>query len=197
VTDLAERRDVETEVYQPAEDSALLASTVVDRIEDGDRVLEVGTGSGWIAEQIAAETGASVVASDVNPHACVQARERGLAVARTDLVAGFRDGAFDVVVFNPPYLPEDAAAAREDWMEQALSGGESGRAVVEPFVASVARVLADDGVAFMLVSSLTGVDEVVAFAGECGFSVVAIADESYPFETLTVLELVPASSAVQ
>jgi release factor glutamine methyltransferase len=197
VTDLAERRDVETEVYQPAEDSALLASTVVDRIEDGDRVLEVGTGSGWIAEQIAAETGASVVASDVNPHACVQARERGLAVARMDLVSGFRDGAFDVVVFNPPYLPEDAAAAREDWMEQALSGGESGRAVVEPFVASVARVLADDGVAFMLVSSLTGVDEVVAFAGECGFSVVAIADESYPFETLTVLELVPASSAVQ
>lgn len=194
MTDLAERRDVETTVYQPAEDSALLAAAVVDRIDAGDCVLEVGTGSGWVAERVARETGATVVASDVNPFACEQARERGLAVARTDLVAGFRDAAFDVVVFNPPYLPADAAAARDDWMERALSGGESGRAVVEPFVETVARVLEPGGVAYVLVSSLTGVDAVVEFAGERGFSVVAVAEASYPFETLSVLQLVPASA---
>jgi len=192
VTDLAERRGVETTVYQPAEDSALLAGEAVERVAGDDRVLEVGTGSGWVAERVRAETGASVVASDVNPHACEQARDRGLPAVRADLVAPFRAGAFDVVLFNPPYLPEDAAAAREDWMERALSGGDDGRAVVEPFLDAVGRVLAPGGSALVLVSSLTGVDEVVAYAGDRGFSAVAVADESFPYETLTVLKLVGA-----
>jgi release factor glutamine methyltransferase len=191
VTDLAERRGVETTVYQPAEDSALLTAVAAESIASGDRVLEVGTGSGWVAERVASETGASVVASDLNPHATRQARERGLEVVRADLVSAFRDGAFDVVLFNPPYLPEDAAAAREDWMETALSGGENGRAVVEPFVEAVDRVLAPDGYVLVLVSSLTGVAEVVEFAGDRGFSAVAMREESYPFETLSVLKLLP------
>jgi len=192
VTELAERRGVETTVYQPAEDSALLATVAEDDVAASQRVLEVGTGSGWVAERVSEETGASVVASDLNPHATRQARGRGLEAVRADLVAPFRDGAFDVVLFNPPYLPEDAAAARDDWMECALSGGEDGRAVVEPFLDAVGRVLADGGFALVLVSSLTGVDEVVEFAGERGFSAVALREESHPFETLSVLKLLPA-----
>ncbi|WP_435358314.1 HemK2/MTQ2 family protein methyltransferase [Haloarchaeobius sp. DFWS5] len=198
--DLAERRGVETEVYQPAEDSHLLAETAVadlaacsDESASGGLALEVGTGSGYVAEQVAAETDCDVVASDLNPHACRQARERsthGVSVVRADLVSPFADGVFDAVLFNPPYLPEDAAAARDDWMEVALTGGEDGRAVVDPFLDSVGRVLSSDGAVYLLVSSLTGVDEVVDRAAENGFSAVALRDESFPFETLTVLKLV-------
>ncbi|WP_435332706.1 HemK2/MTQ2 family protein methyltransferase [Haloarchaeobius sp. TZWWS8] len=192
--DLAERRGVETEVYQPAEDSHLLAEAAVDDLagRTGGLALEVGTGSGYVAESVAAETALDVVATDINPHACRQARERsdhGVSVVRADLVSGFRDGAFDAVLFNPPYLPEDAAAARDDWMEVALTGGEDGRAVVDPFLDSVPRVLAPGGAVYLLVSSLTGVDEVVERAAENGFSAVALRDESFPFETLTVLKL--------
>jgi release factor glutamine methyltransferase len=189
MTDLAELRDAETPVYQPAEDSRLLASVVVDHVDADERVLEVGTGSGYVAETVAAETGARVVGSDVNPHACEQARERGVEAVRADLVAPFRDAAFDAVLFNPPYLPTDPETERDDWMERALSGGESGRAVIEPFLDVVGRVLAPDGRAFLLVSSLTGVDEVVERAAANGFSAVALRDESFPFETLTVLKL--------
>jgi release factor glutamine methyltransferase len=192
VTDLAERRGVETTVYQPAEDSALLAAVAEDSVASGERVLEVGTGSGWVAERVASETGANVVASDLNPHATRQARDRGVEAVRADLVSGFRGGSFDVVLFNPPYLPEDAAAAREDWMETALSGGEDGRAVVEQFVDAVGRVLAPEGYVLLLVSSLTDVEAVASYAGERGFSTVAMREESYPFETLSVLKLLPA-----
>lgn len=190
--DLAERRGVETEVYQPAEDSHLLAEAVVADGVSGT-VVEVGTGSGYVAERIAAETGSQVVATDLNPHACVQARERtehGVEVVRADLLEPFRAGAFDAVVFNPPYLPTDDAAARNDWMEVALTGGEDGRAVVDPFLDDVGRVLAPGGAVYLLVSSLTGVDEVVDHAAGNGFSAVALRDESFPFETLTVLKLV-------
>ncbi|RBI61834.1 methyltransferase [halophilic archaeon] len=189
MTDLAELRDAETPVYQPAEDSRLLATVVVDHVGADERVLEVGTGSGYVAETVAAETGARVVGSDVNPHACEQARERGVETVRADLVAPFRDAVFDAVLFNPPYLPTDPETERDDWMERALSGGESGRAVIEPFLDAVGRVLAPDGRVFLLASSLTGVDEVVERAAANGFSAVALRDESFPFETLTVLKL--------
>ncbi|MDF9746838.1 HemK2/MTQ2 family protein methyltransferase [Natrinema salsiterrestre] len=186
---LEERRDREPDVYQPAEDSELLAEAACERLGGSDLVLEVGTGSGYVAGRIADGTSARVIASDLNPHAVRQARREGVETVRADLVSPFRDETFDAVVFNPPYLPTDPENEWDDWMEHALSGGEDGRAVIDPFLDNVGRVLAPDGVVYLLVSSLTGVDGVVERAGEAGFSAVAVADESFPFETLTVLEL--------
>ena len=93
-------------------------------------------------------------------------------------------------MFNPPYLPTDEAEEWNDWMEVALSGGETGREVIDPFLAVVGRVLAPGGYVLLLVSSLTGVEAVVETAAESGFSAIALHDESYPFESLTVLKLV-------
>jgi release factor glutamine methyltransferase len=169
-------------VYQPAEDSHLLAEVAAEEIGGDELVLEVGTGSGYVSEYVAAETGARVVGADVNPHACERARERGVEAVRADLVSPFRDEAFDAVLFNPPYLPTDPDEERDDWMERALSGGESGREVIDPFLDAVGRV-------YLLVSSLSGVEEVVSRAGANGFSAVALRDESFPFETLTILKL--------
>jgi release factor glutamine methyltransferase len=190
MSDLADRRGSNTEVYQPAEDSLLLAEAAVEEVSTRARVLEVGTGSGYVAATVSDETGASVVGADLNPYACLQARDRGVPVVRGDLVSPFRDDAFDVVLFNPPYLPRDEAAARDDWMEVALSGGESGRAVVDPFLDDVGRVLAPNGFVLLLVSTLTGIDEVVERASANDFSAAAVREESFPFETLTVLKLV-------
>ncbi|MDJ1431784.1 HemK2/MTQ2 family protein methyltransferase [Halostagnicola sp. A-GB9-2] len=187
--DLANQRGVETDVYQPAEDSQLLAEAACDRLDERDLVLEVGTGSGYVATRIAEETGSRVIASDVNPHALEQARGDAVEPVQADLVSPFANDVFDAVVFNPPYLPTESENEWDDWMERALSGGEDGREVIDPFLDAVGRVLAPDGLVLLLVSSLTGVDEVVGRAGENGFSAVAVADESFPFETLTVLEL--------
>jgi release factor glutamine methyltransferase len=185
--DLAARRGLEREVYQPAEDSRLLAEAAVEHARG--RTLEVGTGSGWVAERIATETDADVVASDYNPAACRQARDRGLPVVRADLVEPFRAGSFDTVAFNPPYLPTDPDNEWDDRMERALSGGESGRDVIDPFLDTVGRVLRSDGRVLLLVSSLTGFEAVVARAEANGFAVSTVRQESYPFEVLSILRL--------
>ena len=189
--DLAKRRGLETDVYQPAEDSALLASATVEAVESGDTVLEVGTGSGWVAAQVRETREARVIATDVNPYACRQAHDRGLEVVRADLVSPFRDSSFDVVAFNPPYLPTDPDNEWDDWMEAALSGGETGRRLVEPFLERVGRVLAPGGCVLLLVSSLTDREAVESIAADAGFEAEAVREESYPFETLWVLRLVP------
>lgn len=189
---LADARDPSA-VYGAAEDSRLLAETAVGYVEAGDLVLDVGTGSGYVGRRIREETGARVVGSDVNPIACRRAAGAGLQVARGDLLEPFRREAFDAVVFNPPYLPTDPDREWDDWMERALSGGESGRAVVEPFLADLRRVLVPGGEAFLLVSSLTGVDAVRDHARAHGLTTMEAADEAHPFERLVVLHLRPAS----
>ena len=185
---LADERGVET-VYQPAEDSRLLAETVVDHVASDDRVLDVGTGSGYVAARVAGETGATVVGSDINPDACRQAHGAGVPAVRADMFGPFCDEAFDAVVCNPPYLPTPPEHEWDDWMEQALSGGEDGRAMVDPFIEGVGRVLVEGGEAYLLVSTLTGLDAVRESATACGFETAVVEEESHPFERLVVLEL--------
>jgi len=190
--DLADRRGMETDVYQPATDSRLLAEASIDRLSarSPGRVLEVGTGSGYVAEELQETLRWDVIASDLNPNACRAAHDRGIDVVRGNLVEPFDAETFDAVVFNPPYLPTDPSVERDDWMEVALSGGPSGRAVIEPFLETVRRVLTPGGVVLLLVSSLTGLSDVTELAGDAGFSAIEVTTESFPYESLTVLELV-------
>lgn len=184
---LAETRGMTT-VYEPAEDSRLLAETVLERT-DGGRVLEVGVGSGYVAARIAAETDAGVVGCDINPDACRRARSEGIDVVRSNLVDPFAANSFDVVCFNPPYLPTPPEREWDDPLEHALSGGEDGRRLIRPFLAGVGRVLRPDGRVYLLVSSLTDVEAVVELADTGGLDAVEIASEPFPFERLVVLEI--------
>lgn len=186
---LADSRDVES-VYQAAEDSDLLARTAIEYVEAGDRVLDVGTGSGYVAS-VLGDAGADAVGVDLSPLACQQAASNGVAVVRGDLVAPFREGVFDLVVFNPPYLPTPEDQEWDDWMEHALSGGEDGRRLVDPFLDDVARVLRPDGEIFLLVSSLTDPEAVREYARERGLESERVAGEKHPYEELVVLRFVP------
>jgi len=187
---LADRRDL-PEVYQPAEDSHLLARTARE-YAPGARALDVGTGSGYVAATLR-DAGAAVVGTDRTPAACRQAREAGVAVVRATLADPFVTDAFDLVTFNPPYLPTPEDVGFDDPMERALSGGPDGRQVIDPFLATVGRVLAPDGVVLLLASTLTDVDAVRDLARDAGFATARIAEESFPFERLVVLELRPES----
>ncbi|WP_435128870.1 HemK2/MTQ2 family protein methyltransferase [Halobaculum sp. D14] len=187
---LAARRGLGDPVYAPAEDSGLLAEAGAERARGV--ALEVGTGSGWVAAQVRDRADVErVVGSDVNPHACEQARDRGVEAVRADLLAPFAADSVDTVLFNPPYLPTDPDAEWDDWQEAALSGGESGRELIEPFLDDVARVLRPGGVVLLLVSSLTGFGAVVEYAVDAGFDAETVVEESYPFESLSVLALTP------
>ena len=64
-------------------------------MKPGDQVLEVGTGSGLIAAEIAGIT--RVVATDINPHAVLCARKKGVEVVHDDLFCGIRS-LFDVIL---------------------------------------------------------------------------------------------------
>ncbi|WP_067049495.1 HemK2/MTQ2 family protein methyltransferase [Methanofollis ethanolicus] len=175
------------QVYEPAEDTFLLRDAALAEVRPDDRVLEVGCGSGAVSTSLL-DRAASVVATDINPHAVGAGWERGVETVRTDLMAGLR-GPFDLVLFNPPYLPTQPEERIDDWLEYALDGGPTGRATIERFAADVGRVLAPFGRVLLLVSSLTDPDEVRKLFACLGYIVLLAAEEKAEDEDLLVLRI--------
>ena len=187
---LADRRGLDRTVYDPAEDSGLLATAVIDNVDSASFVIDVGTGSGYVGARIQDEIGAPVLGIDLNPHACRRAKDAGIPAIRGDLLTGIGAGTADLVVCNPPYLPTEPDEERDDWLETALSGGPTGRAVIDRLIPDLDRVLVEGGNAYLLVSSLMDIDAVRETIRANGFVATECdRDDSFPFEVLVVLRL--------
>jgi release factor glutamine methyltransferase len=174
------------QVYSPEMDTYLLLECALQEVRPGDRVLEVGTGSGYIASRLMGK--AHVVATDINPYAVREARDLGVDVVRTDLVDGLC-GQFEMILFNPPYLPTQPEERISDWLEHALDGGVSGREVITRFAGQVGRVLAHGGRILLLISSLTCIHEVEMIFRNLGYEVRIARERDVFEETLLVLKI--------
>ena len=177
------------QLYQPEADTYLLLDAAKKELKPDDRVLEVGTGSGLISLELAKN--AAVVATDINPHAALCAHCSGVEVVHNDLFAGIR-GTFNLILFNPPYLPTQPEERIADWLEYALDGGVNGRAVIGRFAAEAGRVLAPGGRILLLVSSLTGLMEVNDLFSRHGFSCQTVIQQVVEDEVLYVIRIVRA-----
>ncbi len=175
------------QVYQPEADSYLLLDAARKEVKAGDRVLEIGTGSGLISCELSLTY--DVVATDINPHAVLCARSSGVTVVRSDLFAGIK-GTFDLILFNPPYLPTQPDERIDDWLEYALDGGNTGRVVIERFAADVGLVLAPHGRILLLISSLTGLKEVIDLFSRLGFKAEIMMTQKIEDEFLYVLKMI-------
>jgi release factor glutamine methyltransferase len=182
------------QVYSPEADTMMMLAAARAEARPGDRVLEVGTGSGLIATEIGRIT--RVVATDINPHAVFCASKAGADVVRTDLFAGIR-GPFDLVLFNPPYLPTQPEERIDDWLEYALDGGENGRAVIERLARDIGDVLAPDGRLLLLISSLTGLSDVQELFTDQGYSVGIALQQDVEDEVLSVLKIIRKNPGIQ
>ena len=183
------------QVYSPAEDTFLLLEAARQEIQPGDRVLEIGTGSGFVAEALGKAV-QCMIATDISPYATAAAYGKGVMVIRTDLSDGVR-GQFDLILFNPPYLPTRKEERICDWLEYALDGGANGRDVIERFLKGIGRVLAPGGRILLLISSLTGLHEVISLAERHGFSTTVVRTQIVEDEKLYVLRSMCKNDRIQ
>ena len=181
------------EVYEPAEDTHLLLRVALEEVGPEDRVLEMGCGHGMISKRLVSLS-KNVLATDVNPNSVKILRRVGIDTVQADLFCGIRSK-FDLVLFNPPYLPTGEEEVLKGWLNFAFDGGKTGRDTINRFLEMVGDHLEPErGRALLLVSSLSGPLEVVEKARKEGLSVEVVAKEKYFFEELLVLRLTLSSS---
>lgn len=178
------------EVYPPSDDSILLIESL--DVREGERVLEVGCGSGVVSIHCALN-GCEVTAVDINPRAVELTRRNASAngadveVLESD-VYGNVDGRFDTIVFNLPYLPVD----EEGLLAKAWSGGADGLGPLPRLLEGAPGHLLPGGKIIVVVSSLTE-PRALENALE-GCDVRTVGELKLFFERLSVLEIRPKRS---
>ncbi|MBZ9570054.1 methyltransferase [Methanobrevibacter sp. TMH8] len=189
--------ETEEMVYEPSDDSFLLAENL--DINSGDRVLEIGTGSGIIA-MYASKLADEVVATDINFNA-VQLAEKNFSsndINNIKLLFGDlfepvraefegKDQKFDVILFNTPYLPTDDCEILEDNLNYAFDGGLDGRKVIDRFLNEVKDYLNEGGRVQLIQSSLSNVEETLLRLEELGFITEITASEKFFFEEIVLI----------
>ena len=179
-------------VYEPAEDSFLLADAALKEAGPSMRILEVGTGAGFVSAVLLANLkDIRLVATEINPHAACCAKANGVEVIRTDLFKGVRprspETRFDLILFNPPYLPTSGEEKVPGWLNYAFDGGTSGRETLDRFLDEARDYLKPGGKILVLISSITGLDAVKKKMKGLGFEIDVIERKKVSFEELIVV----------
>jgi len=151
-----------SEIYQPAEDSFLLAECAKEFLESSKinkkriKVLDMGSGSGIQSASLIKEgvPEKNIVLVDINPNA-ISFLKKKFTKSRIILSNLFEKlnpekNKFDFILFNPPYLPENKFDKGLD-----TTGGKNGSEVINNFLVQAKKYLNKNGKILLLASSLT------------------------------------------
>jgi release factor glutamine methyltransferase len=172
-------------VYKPSDDSFLLADNI--EVKEGGRVLDLGTGCG-IFGIIASKLGGVVTSSDINDDAIKCARKNAksnsvnITFVKSDLFENIK-GEFDLIMFNPPYLPKEPND-KNDELKKAWDGGDIGIEVTQRFLGELKNHLSKEGKALMVQSSLSMPENTPDFFKKFGLFYKTVDERPFFFEKL-------------
>ena len=177
-------------MYQPAEDSFLMSRILKEQVPDlikknpDLKFLEIGAGSG-IHLETAKNLGIkkeNIFSSDIDKKSVSHCNVLGFNCIQSDLFEHIL-GKYDLIIFNPPYLPEDAREPKNSKL--ATTGGKKGNEIILRFLKNAKNYLKIGGKIFLITSSLS---EDVNFE-KLGYIAKEIGCENLFFERLCIWEL--------
>jgi len=120
------------------------------------KFLEIGSGSG-IQLTTAFKSGVkrkNIFACDLNPKSIKHCKKLGFNCIKSSLFSKIK-GKFDLIVFNPPYLP----ACKHDKKIDTTGGKKADKTILD-FLKNLKKHLKPKGKALLLLSSLTPIEKI-------------------------------------
>lgn len=167
-------------MYVPSDDTFLLAECI--KQYSGRWALEIGVGSGVLLNLLE-KSFANVAGSDIDLRALQHCRGRSDAMLVCCDAASVFAGRFDLIVSNPPYLPDDKVR------DTTVHGGPAGIETTIHFIQSAIPLLASGGRMLFVVSSLTDSSAVDKLVAEKKMSKKVVKEKRMFYETLSIVEL--------
>ena len=155
-----------------------------------ESALDIGTGDGFLSVKLAGRV-RSVLAADIDPKAAQAAeknfRRHSIANAQaavSDVYAGLPSGRFDVILANPPYLPQPDSAAPAG-ADSAWNGGPDGREIIAKIVSGAKERLAKNGRLYLSESSASDIRKTARELEGAGFQTEILAQRFMPFSSVS------------
>lgn len=189
-------------MYLPSDDSILLADCLKEY--HGNSALDIGLGSGIIAETLCRNF-EYVVGSDIVIDTLESYRENGVRYHKTDnkrskygngfelvcsdAAAAFRANIFDLIVSNPPYLPDDYGYKGKRIYDRTIYGGATGIELTLCIVRSSIPSLVREGSIILIVSSLSDLSRLHQLTHQLDLNMRKITEKKLFFETISAMEI--------
>jgi release factor glutamine methyltransferase len=176
-------------MYAPSDDTFLLADCI--RQYSGRRALEIGVGSGLLLD-ILEKNFAYVAGSDIDLQALQHCKQQKISSAHVLLVccdagSAFGTGKFDLIVSNPPYLPNDNNSNNN--ILDPVHGGPTGIEATVHFINSALPLLAGDGKLLIVISSFANSSALDKVVLENNMHKKVVKEKRLFYETLSIVEL--------
>ncbi|RLG13869.1 MAG: methyltransferase [Candidatus Nanohalarchaeota archaeon] len=181
-------------VYEPSEDTFLLMDSLrYLNIRPTDNILEIGTGTGIIALH-AAKHAKQVTATDINSYALNCAKKNAelnninnIEIIKSNLFANISKR-YNIIIFNPPYLPQEKSETSDDIIDCAWNGGKDGRETTGKFLNLAPLYLKETGQILILDSSKSKYKKTLDTLRKKGFTVKIVKRMNLFFEELVVIK---------
>ncbi|MFO8110671.1 MAG: HemK2/MTQ2 family protein methyltransferase [Thermoplasmata archaeon] len=179
------------EVYSPDEDTYLLLDLI--NIDKGEDVLEIGSGTGIISLHCASY-GANVTAVDINEKAVLLTKINSEYnnipledVRWSDMFLNI-DGLWDVIIFNPPYLPNVKGYSKDPRWDGGIQGDET----VIRFLESAYSYLRPGARVYFCSSDMAPLTRIYNTI-EAGYFIIEQREKTFDFESIYVFALMAAN----
>lgn len=170
-------------MYLPSEDSIFLSNTV--NHYHGNLALEIGTSSGIILKELS-KNFRIVIGTDIDFDSLkhLQSVLKNSRLICCDAATAIRNIEFDLIVTNPPYLPDNP-----NYVDRTIDGGPTGIEVSVHILASVLEKLSEKGKILIMVSSLSKKKKLESFISDNNLIMKQIAQKGLFYESLEIIEI--------
>lgn len=181
-------------IYQPLDDSYLLSETLKEylknkiknkEINQELKILDMGSGSGIQANTCKELGFNNILTADINKEAVEYLKAKKLNTIHSDLFSNInKKDKFDLIIFNPPYLPEHKYDKEKD-----TTGGKKGFETIIRFLKQAKAHLNKNAAILLLFSSFSQPKIILEKAEDLGYKLKGLSSKKLFFEELFVYEI--------